>query len=240
MLAARSFAGPRTPTLAWCLVGMLLLVGCGSDDQPETADSPTPTETETTPPTTGTATATPTPTETPIPTETTTPTDGATPGQDGARDLIVAPQQPIAVATGADAEFTFAGRLGDPPDADTPDLVGFGWVPCETVDATAPGALTFPDQDGNGEADEMGTSDTGGARLYSVNGERYENVDDEWPVALHTRNAVPPLELRLRSASPDCATLVFFLDQDGDEQLDLEQDGTPTEIYGVGEARWQQ
>ena len=36
--------------------------------------------------------------------------------------------------------------------------------------------------DPDGHADAMGESDTGSARLRDVNGERYENVDDEWPV----------------------------------------------------------
>lgn len=234
----RGFNDRRISGLLGVLAAVLLVTGCQTDDEAEVEESPTATETDA-----GTLTPTetaPTPTETrTTPTEATSPTDEGTAGRDSARDLLVTPQEPITVTPGTDAEFAFAGRLGE-PDADVPDVVGFGWVPCETVDATESGPLLFPDDDGDGLADEMGTSDSGVARLYDVNGERYENVDDEWPVALHTREDDPPIELTMRSASPDCVTLVFFLDDDGDEEFDLEEDGTPAETYGVAEVNWEE
>jgi hypothetical protein len=236
----------RDARLAGLLVTGLLLAGCQGDDTTDVAGSPTPAGPGATPGVTETVTPAPTPEPTltqpppttaePTPTGTPPPT---TPTEDAQRDLLVTPQEPVTVAVGSDAEFAFAGRLGE-FEAPPPDLVGFGWLPCETVDATRSGSLRFPDNDGDGHADQMGTSNTGGARLFTVNGERYENVDDEWPVALHTTDQQPPLELAVRSSSPDCATLVFFLDDDGDEQLDLAEDATPVEVYGVAEAGWEE
>lgn len=223
--------------LTWAVTGVVLLTGCQVENGPEDEGSPSPTDIQTTP-TTLTETDSVAPTEAVSPTATTSPADGATTrAHDPARDLLVTPQQPLTAEPGDDVEFAVAGRLGD-PEAGTPVLVGFGWLPCDTVDATRPGTLTFPDG-GDGETEQMGTSNTGSARLHSVNGERYENVDDRWPVALHTTDQAPPLQVTMRSNAADCATLVFFLDEDGDEELDLDEDGTATEVYGVAEANWE-
>ena len=168
-----------------------------------------------------------------------TATSSGTPTPDAGdplRDLIVAPQEPRTVAPGETAEFAVPGRLGG--DA-LPSLVGFGWVPCATVDATQPGALAFPDPDDDGVADRMGTSEEAGVLVEAVNGEAFENVDDVWPVALHTRDDEPSLVVTLRSERSDCATVVFFLDEDADEELDLAGDDTPAEVYGVGGVRWE-
>ncbi len=180
-----------------------------------------------------TETVSETTTETVAPT--TSPTDAEGAQEDPLRDLIVAPQEPRRVEAGATGEFTVPGRLGG---EDLPDLLGFGWTPCEEVDATESGALTFVEGDADGHADAMGESDTGSARLHDVNGERYENVDDEWPVALHTRDETPALEVTMFADQADCATLVLFVDDDGDEELDLADDRTPDETYGVAEVSW--
>lgn len=202
----------------------------------EAIDGPTGTTPEATDPDVPTVevTVTETVTETVEPVE--SPPDGvAEDEEDPLRSLIVAPQEPRRVDPGSDGEFSVPGRLDG---EELPDLLGFAWTPCEEVDATDRGELLFVDEDGDGHADAMGASDTGAARLYSVNGERYENVDDEWPVALHTRDQTPALEFTMRANDPDCATIVVFIDGDEDEQLDLADDLTPAETYGVAEISW--
>lgn len=212
------------------LVCGLVLVGCQApDDATPTSNGP------------GASAAPPT-TEMPGGTPTEAPAvapSGDMPSvQAGSRDLLVAPQQPVTTTPGGDAEFALAGRLGE-AESGVPPLAGFGWLPCAVVDATASGPLTFPDTDHDGHADRMGGSDTGSARLDTVNGEPFENVDDDWPTALHTRDRTPPLQLTMQASEPDCATVVLFLDEDDDEELDLDGDGVPTETYGVGEAVWE-
>lgn len=232
----------RGAWLAGLLVTTVLFAGCQAEDRDGGPDSP-PTdpgtagasEAVTTPPdATPTGSQPPSPTETPPPAKTPTAADMT----ESQRELLVTPQEPVTVASGEHAEFGFVGRLGE-AEADPPALVGFGWLPCETVNATRSGPLPFPDDDGDGHANPMGTSDTGSTRLFTVNGERYENVDDEWPVMLHTTDRTPPVEIVMRSSSPDCTTLVFFLDEDGDEEFDVAADGTLVEAYGVAEARWE-
>lgn len=193
------------------------------------ATSPTP-DTETV---TETVTETETATETAPPTS--SPAGGEGAQEDPRRDLIVSPQEPRTVEAGSTGELAVPGRLGG---EQLPDLLGFAWTPCEEVDATERGPLAFVDEDADGHADAMAESDTGSARLYDVNGERYENVDDEWPVALHTRDETPPLELTMLADQADCATVVLFVDGDGDEELDLGDDRTPVETYGVAEISW--
>lgn len=222
---------------------MMVLAGCGTPEQegdPDGTAGPDAPATGTRETVTETVTETATVTEsvTQTVTETAAPTPpprGPETEEDPLRDLIVAPQQPQQLGVGSMGEFSVPGRMGG---GELPTLIGFGWTPCQVVDATQRGPLTFVDEDGDGHADAMGGSDTGAARLYEVNGERYENVDDEWPVVLHTRNEAPPLQGTMLANSPDCATLVLFLDDDGDEELDLDDDRTPTEVYGVTELRW--
>lgn len=201
-------------------------LGIGPDATSPETDDGTVTETET-------VVETHTETETTSPTSSPTETPGAQ--EDPMRDLIVAPQEPRRVEAGSTGEFTVPGRLGG---EDLPELVGFAWTPCEDVDAAEGGPLIFVDEDADGHADAMGVSDTGSARLRDVNGERYENVDDEWPVALHTRDETPALEFTMLADQADCATLVLFVDEDGDEELDLADDRTPVETYGVAEISW--
>lgn len=186
-------------------------------------------------PGTVTETVTETETETETVAPTSAPTDGKGAQEDPMRTLIVAPQEPRRAEAGSTGEFSVPGRVDG---EDVPDLLGFAWTPCEEVDATERGALAFVDEDADGHADAMGESDTGSARLHDVNGERYENVDDEWPTALHTRDGTPALELTMLADQADCATVVLFVDEDGDEELDLDDDRTPVETYGVAGISW--
>ncbi len=192
-------------------------VACATTEETEPGASPTA----------------PTITVTETVTETATPPTGST-GEDARRTLVVSPQEPQRVSAGSEASFTvIADEDGRPPR-----LLGFAWTPCDDVDATQPGPLSFVDEDGDGHADHMGDSDTGAARLDTVNGERYENVDDEWPTALHTRDEPPHVRLTMRADDADCATVVVFVDDDSDEEFDVAEDGTPTERYGVGAVTW--
>jgi hypothetical protein len=226
----------RRPLGLPMLVAALALPGCEAADDPTVPGiaSPLAPADDTSP----AATAQPDASPTAEPTQATSSPTGDTPtGPHGRRDLLVAPQQPVTTAPDSGAEVSLAGRLGG-ADGGLPGVIGFGWTPCEEVDAVTSGPLTFPDVDGDGHADRMGRSDAGSARLDTVNGEPYENVDDAWPTALHTRDGTPALELVMRAAEPDCATVVLFLDDDGDEEFDLADDGTPTEDYGVTELAW--
>lgn len=196
------------------LIGGVALIagGCGADEVP--LDDATQT--------------------TPAPTVTATETVTVTPTPDGAsrRAIIVAPQQPITLEPGEQREFTVPAEFR----GDQVATFGLAWTPCAVVDATAPGELTFPDTDDDGTADRMGESDTGAARLALVNGEEYENVDQQWPTTVQP--AGDTLTFTLRSDEADCAVPVVFIDEDGDGQLDLDQDDTPDEFYGVAQVEW--
>lgn len=194
-----------------------LVVGCGADEVP--LDDATRT--------------TPAPTATATETVTVTPT-AVTPTPDGAsrRVVIVAPQQPITLEPGQQREFTVPAEFR----GDQVATFGLAWTPCAVVPATAPGELTFPDTDDDDTADRMAESDTGAARLALVNGEQYENVDQQWPTTVQPDGDT--LTFTLRSDEADCAVPVVFIDEDGDEQLDLDQDDTPDELYGVGQVEW--
>lgn len=109
-----------------------------------------------------TETVTETATETVAPTTSPTDTEGAR--EDLLRDLIVAPQEPRRVEAGATGEFTVPGRLGG---EDLPGLLGFGWTPCEEVDATESGPLTFVDEDADGHADDRTPDETYGVAEVS-------------------------------------------------------------------------
>ncbi|HEX2026840.1 MAG TPA: hypothetical protein VHF25_02445 [Nitriliruptorales bacterium] len=207
---------PSEHTIVALLTGAALTAtACGNGEEPPLADA-----TRTTPPATVTVTETVTATPTPTATE------------QRRRAVIVAPQEPVTVEPGEERQFSVPATFRD----QRIETFGLGWLPCTVIDATAPGELTFPDTDDDGTADRIGESNEGQARLRLVNGEPYENVDQQWPTIVFSEGDT--LTFTMLSEAPDCTVPMVFIDADGDEELDLKDDDTPSEFYGVGQVEW--
>lgn len=218
--------------LAAFSTGILLLAACGDDDAavPEPTDAPTPAVTATASPT---ATPSPTGVEPPNKTEPPPSSESPTPtaSPDGAVDgtvqtFIVAPQEPHEVAVGSQAEFSVGATYDG---SRVPDRLWLGVVPCGNYDLEA---QTFTRTGGTVE----GFDEDFGPRVYDVNGERYENVDDIWPTEVHVQDGV--LTFSLLSEQEACAIPTVLLDTNDNGELDVDDDGTAVEPYGIGKATW--
>lgn len=216
------------------VLGAVVLLGsaCGDDDAvgPGPTGEPTPAVTDTAAPT-----ATASPTEPPVttapPTATASPTPTGTGAPDAATDgtaqtFLVAPQEPREVSVGAQAEFSVGGTYSE---RDVPDRLWLGVVPCEDYDLDA---RAFTISDGTAE----GFDEAFGPRIYDVNGERYENVDDIWPTEVHVEEGL--LTFTVLSEQEACAIPTVFEDTNDNGELDVDDQGTPVEPYGIGMATW--
>lgn len=193
----------------------------------------------------GTADGAATVTETVTETETETETEPAagSPSPSGPIDttqqtFIVGPQQPVTTLASdqeerdgrGEVDFAVVGRYDEQP---LPDRLWLGWVPCDNSDPTAD-RITFADQDGDGVADDMGQPEI---LLRTVNGEEFENVDQVWPAEVSVQDG--ELTFVLDSYDPACAVPTVFADENGNGELDVQENGSPAEPFGVGKVTWE-
>lgn len=159
-------------------------------------------------------TATPTPTRSPTAASVSpSPTSPAPETVTVDQDIILAPQEPVEVSTGEPQRFSV---LGD----DLPPALDVALFPCEDVSFGGAGA-TFLVEDG--AAVGIGDTDTGSARIVTVNGDAVEPTTSV--EAVDTTNepgsADPALALEVAADAPDCAVPVVFDDADDDGELDV-------------------
>lgn len=209
----------------------LLSASCGDGEdaaQPDAGTSPAPIVTDSPAPATSPATspaATPSPSPPASPTPTAAPTPAESPVDGTAQTFIVGPQEPIEVQVGEAGQFHVVGRFdGD----ELPERLFLGVIPCENHDIDA---ATFVDADDDAVVD--GFDDDFGPRIQDVNGEQFENVDDIWPVEVHVQDG--QLTFTVTSSVEACGVPVVFDDTNGNGELDLDEQDTAIEPYGVAE-----
>ncbi len=132
---------------------------------------------------------------------------------------------------------------------------GYAWVdlaagqqydvalfPCTAVDngnlaANAdPFTDSFRDDDHNGLADALGSSDTGTAKVTTVDDAAVTPTDAVYGV---TSGNSGQITVVVDSSAADCTVPVLFRDDDGDKQLKLNSVDQPVEHYGAAaQLRW--
>ena len=198
--------------------------GCTGDDVEPDVEQPTATATETAP-TADEPADTEQPTATEAPTATEEPITTESPIQGTAQTFIVAPQEPLEVATGEAAEFSVGATYGDQP---VPSELFLGVIPCDNYDFDT---ATFVDADDDSTVD--GFDEDFGPRIGSVNGEPYENAEDVWPTQVQVQD--DELTFTVTSSESACGIPVVFDDVDDSGELELDDQGRADEPYGVGQ-----
>lgn len=145
--------------------------------------------------------------------------------------FIVAPQQPRTFATGELADFSVT-RFDQQPFTGPLDVALF---PCRNVAATA-SVKTFADADNDNVADDIATTDTTNAVITTLNA---EDIEDTKFVAAAQPGADNTLRFDVTSNAADCAVPVVFTDANDNDQLDLAEDDTPAEPFGLGQVTFE-
>lgn len=145
--------------------------------------------------------------------------------------FAVAPMQPLTADPGEALDFSVTRRYDEEPFTGPVDIVLF---PCENAEITGAAPDRFADADGDGAADGFASTDTGQARIATVNG---EDIPDQAVVGAVGPDDDGTLDLRLASQAEDC-TVVVVVNGDDDGEFDVDADGHPVEPYGVGRASW--
>lgn len=145
------------------------------------------------------------------------------------RDYSVTPLEPLRGQPGDALPLDAALRLG----RKFTGSVSIALLPCGAVAADEL-PLRVTDADGDGAADGLGTTDTGHARIATVEG----GAVDETAVSGVTLTDDPNLDFAVTSDAPDCTTPVVFHDANGDGQLQVDAQGRPLEFYGWGHTSW--
>lgn len=148
--------------------------------------------------------------------------------------FVVEPQEPLEPEEGASVQFEVVRRYDTGDAVETPlDVALF---PCAS-ELGSDGGTVYRDEDEDGEADDIGTTETSMARILRVEQTTY---DAETQVSdVTATDAEAGVQVEVGSAAEDCVAIVFFEDVDDDDQLDLADDGTPSEPWGHGRAEWQ-
>lgn len=199
------------------LVGAMALAGCGDGDDDGVGEGQTEVEGA------GTASPTGTPTERPTagPTDTTSPT--ATPSPTATaeaefvsaeQDVILGPQEPVTIHPGERQEFSV---LGD----DVPEQLDISLLPCDNVSFEGSGVSVLARE---GEAVDLGETDSDALRIVSVNGEEVEPTTyvNEADATDEPGSQDPAVSFEVTGDEADCAAPVVFQDTDGDDSFDVE------------------
>lgn len=140
---------------------------------------------------------------------------------------LITPQEPVTLEPGDVHDVGVVFGDGDPTPID------FALFPCANADPVNP-PHTFADEDGDGHADGIGTTDTGAALITSVNGVPTS--------ARHLTGLAPGasgvIEFELESPDPDCSVPTAFHDANGNNELDVDAEGRPLEAFGYGLHAW--
>lgn len=146
--------------------------------------------------------------------------------------FLVAPQEPVEVSAGTRYQLDVLSRYDD---AELTGPVNLAIFPCAYSDVVGAGPDTFQDGDLDGNADFLGESDAGSAAIVDVNGTA---IGAAGQVTDASTNDEGRIAVGLRAEAADCAVFVVYDDRNGDDQLDVDTDGQPTEPYGVGQLSW--
>lgn len=148
--------------------------------------------------------------------------------------VLVAPQEHISDAEpGTAYDFEAAARFeGGPGTLEQPlDVALF---PCDSVREPSDGEFRFADENGDGLADGIESTNEGHALIETVNGEVVNET--------YVRDAEPNSEGRIattvNSDAADCAAVVFFDDANNDSALNLDAQGLPLEDWGFSSIEW--
>lgn len=146
------------------------------------------------------------------------------------QSYIHAPQERLQGPPSGPVQITVMGF--DAPAAIQPVTIAL--LPCRVAHPTDPDHQTFQDQQGNGYADGIGTTDTNQAMISSVHGDRVSTtlVPHVFP------DADDRVGYTLRGDATDCAVPVAFHDGNDNQQLDVDDRGRPLEPWSYGEIAW--
>lgn len=150
---------------------------------------------------------------------------------------VVAPQEALTVTVPGSADFSVIGRYGQQPI--TEDTLDVALFPCGVVDAVGSGTDTFTDDDGDGFADGLASTDTGEAAITVLNDTDVEDGDVKYDVVVRDGR----ITFRVASGDgPDCTVPVVWNDENQNGQLDVGGSDTgdvPVEPYGVGKVTFE-
>lgn len=144
---------------------------------------------------------------------------------------ILSPQEGLTPEPGSAVDFELTAQ----PDGEAlPDELYVVLYDCSVVDATG-SDRTFQDGDNDGLADGYGTTETGAASIAVLNGEDIEDTN----IVTSATPENGAVTFRLFSNEADCTVPVVFEDVTVNGQLDVNDNGQPTEPYNVGLVRWE-
>ena len=149
------------------------------------------------------------------------------------QDLVVEPQEIVTTSPGESQEFETV-RTYDGATVTAPKDVAL--LPDDAVNEPADGEFRFEDADGDGYADGIGTSDEGAATITALNNTDVE--DATYHQGVEPGGTEAGIQATVTSDAVDAAALVVFDDANGNNELDVDADGLPTEEWGLGIIRW--
>ncbi len=150
----------------------------------------------------------------------------------GQQELQVAPMQPVDVDPGEDFEFeVFADGDGDLDPDFTTDVTLFPGDAIVSFDGT----YRFDDANSDGLADGISSSDTGAATITALNTTDVEDDTHFRDVAVGDDGNVAAT---VTSDAADDALVVFFVDENNNSGLDIDQDGQALEPWGFSSISW--
>ncbi len=150
------------------------------------------------------------------------------------QNVLVTPQQHIEATPGDAREIEAVTRHDEAADTLTEPLDV--WLfPCDSVLEPSDGDFRFADEDDNGMADGIQSTNTDAAVITTINGEATDGVKGERDVA---PNADGHIQVTVESDAVDCAAVVFFDDANNDSSLNVDADGLPTEDWGFTTIEW--
>lgn len=154
-------------------------------------------------------------------------------GPQSEQTFLVEPQEPIESPAGSRMEIQVGIRYDDQPFTGP---VNVAIVPCAEADVVGAGPDTFSDDaDDNNVPDGFQTSDTGEAAIIDVN---QRSVSPQGQLEGVGPDEDGSLEVGLIAEGADCVVTVVYDDLDGDDLLDIGDDGVPVEPYGVAQLTW--
>lgn len=155
-------------------------------------------------------------------------------GEQGSdQDLLVEPQEAITTSPGESQEFELV-RTYDGGDVTTPTDVAL--FPCEEIREPTDGDFRFTDDESDGNADGIESTDTDVATITAINGDDVQDVRGARD--LEPGGTEAGIQVTVTADADDCAGVVFFEDTNDDSALNLGTDGLPTEPWGFGLIRW--
>ena len=104
--------------------------------------------------------------------------------------------------------------------------------PADDVREPTDGEFRFRDENADGHADGIESTETGEAVITSVNDTDIEDVKGIRDV--EPGGAEPGIQATVTADAADDVAIVFFHDENDNSALDVGEDGLPTEDWGFG------